>query len=350
MTHSRVTPGNAVVSRYWRWIAGIVVALLLIGTILPSRVNIERGILVDAHPATIFALLNDFRQVEKWASKTEQDPNARVEFGGPPRGPGASISWRGQIAGQGRQEITDSRPFEQVTSRIDLGKGQEATVIFTIGAQGDLALVGWTWEREYGWRLAARLLGLVNHRVIGDDMERALSELKELAERLPRADFSDLEVEHIVVEAADIAWKRATSLPEATAISEAMGDAYFEILQFIDSQDLQEAGAPLSITRNFSGSELVFDAAIPVRGLLETTPRNGNTVKIGATYAGPVIRTRHVGSYATLARTHDKIAAYLAAMGIRRNGDAWESYVSDPTRTAESQLLTYIYYPVQNPE
>ena len=136
-------------------------------------------------------------------------------------------------------------------------------------------------------------------------------------------------------------------MPEPAAISEAMGDAYFEILSFIDGHGLSEAGAPMSITRSYSGSELLFDAAIPVRGVSDSTPRDGNTVKIGQSFAGNVIRVRHIGSYRTLATTHRKIASYLAALGVERAGHAWESYVSDPTRVAESELLTYVYYPIR---
>ena len=33
-------------------------------------------------------------------------------------------------------------------------------------------------------------------------------------------------------------------------------------------------------------------------------------------------------------------------LGIERAGDAWESYVSDPTKVPEAELLTYVYYPV----
>jgi effector-binding domain-containing protein len=43
-----------------------------------------------------------------------------------------------------------------------------------------------------------------------------------------------------------------------------------------------------------------------------------------------------------------KIAAYLAALGLERNGDPWEIYISDPTRVPEPQLLTDVYYPVRN--
>ena len=137
------------------------------------------------------------------------------------------------------------------------------------------------------------------------------------------------------------------SRPEPAAISDAMGAAYFEILSFIDRHGLQDAGAPLSITRGFSGSQLAFDAAIPVRGVSDATPRDGATVRLGLTHAGPVIRVKHVGSYRDLATTHRKIAAYLAAHGIERNGDAWESYVSDPGKVPEEKLLTYVYYPIR---
>jgi len=99
--------------------------------------------------------------------------------------------------------------------------------------------------------------------------------------------------------------------------------------------------------RGFAGSRLRFDAAIPVRGLSDTTPRSGAAVRLGLTYSGPAIRVRHTGSYRQLGATHRKIAAYLAATGLERNGDPWETYISDPTRVPEPQLLTDVYYPVR---
>ena len=103
----------------------------------------------------------------------------------------------------------------------------------------------------------------------------------------------------------------------------------------------------MSIVRGFAGSQLRFDAAIPVRGVTDTTTGDAAPVKLGSTYSGPVIRVRHVGSYRQLGTTHRKIAAYLAALGLERNGDAWETYVSDPTRVAETELVTDVYYPVR---
>ena len=121
--------------------------------------------------------------------------------------------------------------------------------------------------------------------------------LKTMAEYLPPADFSDVEVEHQTMEAMDIVFLPTASAPEAAAISAALGGAYFELLNFMDKYRLREAGAPMSISGSFDGSLLRFDAAIPVRGLDEKTARNSSGVQLGRTYAGPVIRVKHVGAY-----------------------------------------------------
>ena len=91
----------------------------------------------------------------------------------------------------------------------------------------------------------------------------------------------------------------------------------------------------------------MFDAAIPVRGVTADTPRDGTGVRLGFTHEGLVIRVGHVGSYRRLTATHRKISAYLAALGIERDGAAWESYVSDPRDVTEDELLTYVYYPIK---
>ena len=326
---------------------GIVLLLLAAGVFLPATARTVHSIEIDAPAATVFSLLNDFRQVRKWSSRMAADPNARYIFEGPQRGTAAVIRWDGQIIGKGSQVIVESVPYERISSDLDLGDGNTTTSNISLVASDSGTRVTWSLEQHYGINLTGRYLGLMLGSIVGTHLDTSLQNLKSMAERLPRADFSDLPVEHVNVEANDIAVLSASSAPDARAISEATGEAYFSILKFIDVHGLREAGAPIIISRGYSGSEITFDAAIPVRGAAGVIPGPGEQVKLGKSYAGPVIRTRHLGSYATLGQTHDKIAAYLAALGIQRGGDPWESYVSDPARTAESDLVTYVYYPVK---
>jgi effector-binding domain-containing protein len=327
-------------------ILAALVALALIGLALPSKHSIEVSTEIDAHQATVFALVNDFRRYALWAPWAETDPNARFIYSGNTRGKGATVTWDGAIVGSGTQTITESRPFEYVEVVMNAGEAGEARSWFRLAPGTGTTIVHWGFEADHGLNVVGRYFASMLGGIVARDYEAGLANLKELAESLPTADFSDLEVEHLVVEPMDIAYLATRSRPEPGAISEAMGEAYFEILTFIDEHGLQEAGAPLSISRSFRGSQMLFDAAIPVRGVSPDTPREGPGVKLGTTYGGAVIRVRHVGSYRDLASTHRKIAAYLAALGIEKNGAAWESYVSDPAKVAEQELLTYVYYPV----
>ena len=330
------------------YVIGAIAALLIVvGLLLPRHSRVEVSALVDAPPATVFALVNDFRRVDLWSPKTATDPNARILFSGPDRGVGATVTWDGMIVGSGTQTIVESRPYEHVATTINPGEPGEARTWFDIGGEDGKTRVTWGFAHDHGLNLVGRYFALLLAGVVKREFETGIAALKDLAETLPRTDFGDLDVEHLVVEPLQIAYLPTTSLPEPAAMSEAMGKAYFEILSFIDAHGLAEAGAPMSIVRGFAGSQLRFDAAIPVRGVTDTTPHDGATVKLGYTYSGPAIRVRHAGSYRQLGATHREIAAYLAALGLARNGDAWETYINDPTRVPEAELLTDIYYPVR---
>ena len=328
-------------------VAASVVLVVLIGFALPREHRVEVTTEIDAHPATVFALVNDFRRFTLWAPWTDTDPNTRFIYSGNNRGTGATVTWDGTIIGSGTQSITESRPFEYVGVVMSPGEPGEAKSWFRLEPGVGTTIVHWGFEADYGLNIVGRYFASMLGSVVARDYEAGLANLKELAESLPTADFSDIEIEHLVVEPADIAYLPTTSRPDPAAISEAMGQAYFKILNFIDRHGLKDAGAPLSITRTFSGSALVFDSAIPVRGVSDETPQEDEGVKLGATYGGLVIRVRHVGSYRNLTLTHRKITAYLAALDIDRNGDTWESYVSDPGKTPEAELLTYVYYPIR---
>ena len=335
------------VQKFLYVIGALVALLIVVGLLLPRHSRVEVSTLVDAPPATVFALVNDLRRVDLWSPRTATDPNSRVLYSGPNRGVGATVSWDGAIVGSGTQTIVESRPHEHVANAINPGEPGEARTWFDIGREDGTTRVTWGFAHDHGLNLVGRYFALLLSGVVKREFETDIAALKELAESLPRTDFGDLDVEHLDVEPQQIAYLPTTSLPEPAAISDAMGKAYFEILSFIDTRDLADAGAPMSIVRGFAGSQLRFDAAIPVRGVSDETPRDSAAVRLGYTYSGPAIRVRHVGSYRQLGSTHRKIAAYLAALGLERNGDAWETYISDPTRAPESDLLTDVYYPVR---
>jgi effector-binding domain-containing protein len=309
----------------------------------PQQARVAASIEIDARPATVFALVNNFHRVSLWSPWLETDPNARIEISGPNSGVGAKMSWNGPVLGSGSQLITESRPFEHIDTLINPNEAGAARSWFDFRDTGSTTVVNWTFEADYGYNLVGRYTALMLNGIIRKDYENGLQGLAELAESLPRADFSKLQVKQLDVTAVDIAYRQTSSTPDPASTAEALGEAYFRVLNFIDANGLEEAGAPMLISRSFDGNRMHFDAAIPT----EATPRDAAGIRIGQTYAGEAVRVQHHGPYRNLVRTHRQITAYLAAHGIERNGDAWESFANDPTKVEESDVLTDVYYPIR---
>lgn len=328
---------------------GLLIAfLVVIGFALPRHSRFVVSETVNAPAATVFAQVNDLRRTQLWSDVAAADPNADVTFSGPARGIGATVSWNGAIAGSGTQTIVESRPYEYVETLINGGEPGESRTWFVLVPEPGATRVDWGFEHDYGYNLVGRYVGAVVTGIIRRDYADRLAELCELAESLPSADFGGLAIERVLVEPQRIAVKTVQSAPDAASISEALGAAYFDVLAFMDSQGLRQVGAPVAIARRFDGAQLRFDAGIPFAGDVESGDGTAAGVRIGETPGGPSLRVRHVGPYRALAETHRRIAAYLAALGIERNGNSWESYVSDPTEVPERELVTYVYYPVRD--
>jgi carbon monoxide dehydrogenase subunit G len=323
----------------------LVLAFVMLGVFLPSTIHVVRETTVDAPAATVFALISDLRRAQEWSPWIQVSENDEPQFSGPRHGEGASVRFTTAAGERGRQIVLASDPFRTVVTDVEI-EGRPFRSAFTLDTVEGRTRVTWTFDADLGPDLFERYARPIFRGRISRSYESGLASLKTMAESLPRADFSGLEIEHLNVTPQTLAYVTKNSRPSAAAISEAMGEAFFDVLRFIDRHGLREAGPPLSISRTFSGARLVFDAGVPVAGVAGNTPQSGDGVRLGQSYGGPAIRIAHTGSYASLAETHEKIAAYLAAYGIPRNGDAWESYASDPARTPEAELLTYVYYPV----
>ena len=324
----------------------LLVLLVLGGFAAPRFARVELTIDVDAPAAVVFAQANDLRRVALWAPVNDADPGATVTYSGPPRGVGATVTWDGATIGSGIMEIAESLPHEYVAFLLNPGEPGEAVSWIELGETAGGTRVTRGFEHDYGFNLVGRYFGLMWTGIVKRDYAASLERLSALVEGLPRTDFADLEIEHAFVNSQDIAYVSTSAPPDAASASSALGDAYFEILGFLGAKGIGEAGPPLSIQRGYSGAELRFDAAIPVALPAGAAPATSGRVRLGRTYEGNVVRAEHVGSYARLVETHRKIDSYLAALGLEQNGDAWEVYASDPSRTPEDKLRTEVVYPV----
>jgi len=149
-----------------------------------SRFDIARSTTIQAAPAGVHALVNDFHKWPAWSPWEDVDPSLQRTYAGPDSGVGAHYAWSGnRRAGSGSMEITSSTP-EAIDLRLSFLKPWKATndVTFTFVPVGDGTQVTWRMTGEQ--KGVAAVLGKVvsMDRLLGKDFEKGLSRLKATAE------------------------------------------------------------------------------------------------------------------------------------------------------------------------
>src|SRR5690606_15562482 len=101
----------------------VVVAGLFIGGgyLLPQKVSIERSAVVESDPSTVFEYVNNLEKYHSWSPWADMDPNMQLEFSGPERGVGASMSWASEVpqVGNGSQKIVVSEQDKRVIVALE---------------------------------------------------------------------------------------------------------------------------------------------------------------------------------------------------------------------------------------
>jgi uncharacterized protein YndB with AHSA1/START domain len=172
-------------------IIGIAVVVLVAGFLIyaatrPDAFRTERSASVKAPPEKIFALINDLHQWVSWSPWEKIDPALKRTHSGAASGKGAVYAWEGNNkVGSGSMEILDTIPASRITIKLDFIKPFEGhnTAEFKIERAGDSTTV--TWAMFGPSPYLSKVMGLVfsMDKMIGDQFETGLANLKAIAEK-----------------------------------------------------------------------------------------------------------------------------------------------------------------------
>ncbi len=150
-----------------------------------SSFEVTRSTTIQADPARVHDLIDDFHHWTTWSPWEDLDPNLSRTYTGPTSGVGAHYAWRGnRKAGEGSMEITGSGP-ERIEIELAFLKPMRNTqqvefVLTPVGGGTDVT-----------WRMAGQHEGLVMNlfskvmpmdKLVGKDFEKGLARLKAVAE------------------------------------------------------------------------------------------------------------------------------------------------------------------------
>lgn len=170
--------------RFLRYLSAIVLLIVVIGLLLPSRTHVERSITIKAPPELVFSYLNNFDRFNRWSPWARKDPDTTYEFSGPEFGVGSEMSWSSnhREVGSGSQKIIHSEPYRLVKVFLDFGGQGEATASYRLEKNGTETEVTWSLDIDHGWDLLGRMFGLMMDGMVGPDYETGLENLKQVAE------------------------------------------------------------------------------------------------------------------------------------------------------------------------
>ena len=170
----------------------IAILLLVVGVVLanaatkPDIFRVERTASIKAPPEKIFPLIVDFDHWGAWSPYEKKDPAMRRTRSGAASGKGSVYAWDGdRNVGKGRIEIADATPPSKVTLTLDFEKPFEAhnIVHFTLEAKGEATSVTWAMRGPVPYM--AKIVHVIFNmdRMVGNDFEAGLANLKAIAER-----------------------------------------------------------------------------------------------------------------------------------------------------------------------
>jgi effector-binding domain-containing protein len=327
--------------------------LLVIGLYLPRSVHVERSIDISRPAPTVFTLLNGFRTFSAWSPWSERDPETVYETSGPIIGPGARLNWSGdpRLVGSGWQEIIDSKPWSMVRMSLEFDQMGPAISTFQIDPYAAGVHLTWGFEMDLAQSqgffdgIMMRYFGLFFEGWIGTDYETGLTRFKAYVESLPAADFSDLDVAVVQVQPLDILYVSLGQRESAGGIEAGLAAAYREITALMAQQSIEIQSQPLVISRAWDAENYEFDAAIPIS---PTQVELTGQVQYGKSPGGPAVRVVHHGAYNRMPASYAKLAAYMAAHGLKEGRVSWEQYISNPGETESGEAITHIYFLIED--
>jgi hypothetical protein len=166
-------------------LAVIVVVFVAIVALQPSEFRVARSMTIAAPAQVVFAQVNDFHNWTAWSPWAKLDPAMKQTYEGAPAGIGAVYTWAGnKEVGEGRMTIIESRPSDLIRIKLEFFKPFAGTSIteFTFKPEGNQTAVTWSMSGKNNFMAKAFHLFMNMDKMIGDDFDKGLANLKSVAE------------------------------------------------------------------------------------------------------------------------------------------------------------------------
>jgi effector-binding domain-containing protein len=324
-------------------VVALIVLLLLVGFLLPGKMEMSRSTTVNAPAEYSFEEVNALENWNKWSYWNNLDTTMEVTYGDKKVGEGSWYSWQSEEMGNGKLTITESVPNSSIKTDLDFMENGTAQSWFKFEPEGESTKVTMGFSTDFGMNPIMRLMGAT---MMEGEMNKAfdynLAKIKTLAEAKPK--YSVKITEENISPVSYIGLPKTMSPQNMQAVSKEMEKMYTELTNVLAKAKVEMNGYPFCIYPRYSPEEMEMVCAVPVAPDAKLPAK----YKISQTPGGKAVKATHVGAYEKLEATYKDLDQYIAFKKIEMNGAPWEVYVTDPTVEKDTaKWVTEVYYPVK---
>jgi hypothetical protein len=317
-----------------------VLVLVLVGLafVLPDRAHVERSITISRPSSQIFLLLTNLRRFNEWSPWFERDPSASYTFGGPDSGVGATLAWVSQHrdVGVGRQSIVAVVPDQSVTLELDFGIRGTSVARFDLHPGSGETRVTWNLDSElplhlderFGWNALGRYMGLFLDQMVGDDFERGLSRLKQIADGFPNVDIAGIAPQLVDLPTRRLIYTDMGEEVDAAATLRSWNTSLALLTRFAAQHGLVISGPPLGVTRWRDADAGLSEIALPAHYDVMPDDTDVRGRELPATRAALL---EHSGTATERRRRVDQLRTWIQVKGLHAGDLLIEEYADGAT-------------------
>ncbi len=323
-------------------LVGLIALLVIIGFMMPSKISLERAIVIDAPVEMIYDQVNNLHLWEKWSPWHKIDPNMELSYNNGGIGKDASYAWKSdhKSVGSGTLTISDTKPFEYINTLMDFGEQGTGTADFTFTKTEAGIEVKWNMHTDIGNNPIMRLFGPIMKKSVTKAYDSGLADIDTECQHLKETDWYYVKTKKKEV------WNYYGITNEETTmetIKTTMEEFYGKLFAELSKAEIEIKGAPFAAYYTWGDvfkmecGLAVEDNSIEIKGLDQ---------KQMSEYTYAVLK--YTGSYDGLKGAHNYLMNWVKTYNYELAGPVLEKYKTDPhSEPNPEKWLTYILYPIK---
>lgn len=179
-------------------LAGLIVVILVIAALSKTEYSIQREIIINKPVQQVFDFIKYLKNQQYYNKWVMADPDVKRNYTGTDGTAGFIATWdsENKQVGKGEQEIKKIKEGERIYWEIRFIKpfeGKAGSYMITESVSANETRIIWVFEGMRSYMLKVMHLILNLKKVLGNDLQTSLTNLKAVLERTGNEEYIDIE-------------------------------------------------------------------------------------------------------------------------------------------------------------